>query len=118
MALHFCRASPCWTRTVTGPKVPINNQEAIHAKGGRQRIAQRSAWGRDAEGTRAALNAWNTSIAAVRCRIEKVFGTWKRSYGLAHMRFIGLAKASLLIHFTAIAYNLRRTWRILAPQTA
>jgi hypothetical protein len=35
------------------------------------------------------------SIAAVRCRIEKMFGTWKRSYGLARMRFIGLGKTSL-----------------------
>lgn len=84
------------------------NREAIHATGGQQRIAQRSAWGRDPEAARAALNAWNASVAAVRCRIEKVFGTWKRSYGLARMRFIGLAKASLQVHFTAIAYNLRR----------
>lgn len=94
------------------------NREAIHSKGGRQMIAQRSAWGRDPETTRAALHAWNASVAAVRCRIEKVFGTWKRSYGLARMRFIGLAKASLQVHFTAIAYNLRRSWRILAPQSA
>jgi IS5 family transposase len=94
------------------------NRKAIHAKGGQQRIAQRSAWGRDPEATRAALNAWNGSVAAVRCRIEKVFGTWKRSYGLARMRFFGLAKASLQVHFTAIAYNLRRAWRILAPQSA
>ena len=72
------------------------NREAIHAKRGRQRIAQRSAWGRNPEATRAALNAWNTSIAAVRCRIEKVFGTWKRSYGLdesgSKRRERGLAK--------------------------
>jgi len=94
------------------------NREAIHAKGGRKRIAQRSAWGRDPEATQAALNAWNASVAAVRCRIEKVFGTWKRSYGLARMRFIGSAKANLQVHFTAIAYNLRRAWRILAPQSA
>ena len=94
------------------------NRDAIHAKGGRQKIAQSSAWGRDPEATQAALNAWSASVAAVRCRIEKVFGTWKRSYGLARMRFVGLAKASLQVHFTAIAYNLRRTWRILAPQLA
>jgi hypothetical protein len=68
------------------------NREAIHAKGGRQRIAQRSGWGRDPEATRAALNAWNASVAAARWRIEKVFGTWKRSYGLARMRFTGLAQ--------------------------
>ena len=33
------------------------------------------------------------------------------------LRWLGLAKASLQIHLTAIAYNLRRAWRlmILAP---
>ena len=33
----------------------------------------------------------------VRCRIEKVFGTWKRSYGLRRMRWLGLAKARLRV---------------------
>jgi IS5 family transposase len=49
----------------------------------------------------------------VRCRIEKVFGTWKRSYGLRRMRWLGLAKAGLQVRLTAIAYNLRRSVTLL-----
>jgi len=49
----------------------------------------------------------------VRCRIEKVFGTCKRSYGLRRMRWLGLAKAGLQVRLTAIAYNLRRTVTLL-----
>ncbi len=45
----------------------------------------------------------------MRCRIEKVFGTWKRSYGLRRMRWLGLAKAGLQVRLTALAYNVRRS---------
>jgi IS5 family transposase len=50
----------------------------------------------------------------VRARIEKVFGTAKRSYGLRRMRWLGLAKAGLQARLTAIAYNQRRSWRLLS----
>jgi IS5 family transposase len=52
-------------------------------------------------------------VRRVRCRIEKVFGTWKRSYGLRRMRWLGLAKAGLQVRLAAIAYNLRRTLTLL-----
>lgn len=52
----------------------------------------------------------------MRGRIEKIFGTWKRSYGLRRMRWRGLAKAAAQVHLTAIAYNLKRTMNILAAQ--
>jgi transposase, IS5 family len=45
---------------------------------------------------------------------RKIFGTWKRSYGLRRMRWRGLAKAGLQIRFTAVAYNIKRCSRILA----
>lgn len=45
----------------------------------------------------------------MRARIEKVFGTCKRSYGLRRMRWYGLAKAGLQVRLAAIAYNLRRS---------
>ena len=54
----------------------------------------------------------------MRARIEKVFGTCKRSYGLRRMRWLGLAKAGLQVRLTAIAYNLRRCWRLLKPISA
>ena len=45
-------------------------------------------------------------------------GTAKRSYGLRRMRWLGLAKAGLQFRLTAIAYNLRRSWRLLAAVPA
>ncbi len=53
-------------------------------------------------------------IHRVRARIEKVFGTRKRSYGLRRMRWRGLGKCRLQVYLTATAYNLRRTLTILA----
>src|ERR1700712_4877022 len=59
----------------------------------------------------ARLEAFNQPIHRIRGRIEKIFGTWKRSYGLRRMRWRGLAKAVVQIRLTAIAYNMKRSWR-------
>jgi hypothetical protein len=59
--------------------------------------------------------AHNAEVQRVRARIEKVFGTCKRSYGLRRMRWLGLAKAGLQVRLTAMAYNIRRSWRLLKP---
>ncbi|MCB4820836.1 transposase [Roseicella sp. GB24] len=48
----------------------------------------------------------------------QVFGTWKRSYGLRRMRWLGLAKAGLQVRLAAIAYNLRRTITMLQGAAA
>ena len=56
----------------------------------------------------------NRTLTRVRGRIEKIFGTWKRSYGLGRMRWRGLAKAAIQVRLTAIAYNLKRTLSITA----
>ena len=66
----------------------------------------------------ARLQAHNAEVRRVRARIEKVFGTAKRCYGLRRMRWLGLAKAGLQVRLMAIAYNLRRIWRLLAPVPA
>ena len=55
------------------------------------------------------LEAHNRPLRPIRARIEKIFGTWKRSYGLRRMRWRGLAKAALQVRLTAIAYNFKRT---------
>src|SRR5215208_3523922 len=83
----------------------------IRAHGGVPRVVYTSTWGGPAALAR--LEAWNAEVRAVRCRIEKVFGTWKRSYGLRRMRWLGLAKAGLQVRLTAIAYNLRRSVTLL-----
>jgi transposase, IS5 family len=58
-------------------------------------------WGRDEQETLRKLKDWNQPIHRVRGRIEKIFGTWKRSYGLRRMRWRGIAKAAVQIHLTA-----------------
>jgi IS5 family transposase len=50
----------------------------------------------------------NTLIGRVRGRIEGVFGTLKRSYGLARMRFMGLARNRCATLITLTAWNLAR----------
>ena len=87
---------------------------AVRAKGGTPRIVATQIWGRDVQQSLARLDAWNQPIHRIRGRIEKIFGTWKRSYGLRRMRWMGLAKASLQIRLTAIAYNMKRAQCILA----
>lgn len=78
--------------------------KAIIAKSkGTPRIVATSMRGRDETEVRAPLDAWNQPIHRVRDRIEKIFGTWKRSYGLRLMRWRGLAKAGVQIRLTAIA---------------
>lgn len=89
-------------------------RDAVRAKGGIPRIVATGVWARDEQEAQAWLKAWNQPIHRVRGRIEKIFGTWKRCYGLRRMRWRGLAKAAVQVHVTAIAYNLKRTMNILA----
>jgi IS5 family transposase len=88
--------------------------DAVRAKGGTPRIVVTAMWGRDEAETLAKLEAWNQPIHRIRGRIEKIFGTWKRSYGLRRMRWRGLAKAAVQIRLTAIAYNMKRALKITA----
>ena len=88
--------------------------DAVRAKGGWPRIVATAMWGFDEQDTLAKLDAWNAPIHRVRARIEKIFGTWKRCYGLRRMRWRGLARAAAQVRFTAIAYNLKRSLNILA----
>ena len=60
------------------------NEILIRDAGGSSRVPRRALWG----GTEALqrLEAWNREVGHVRRQIEKVFGTWKRSYGLRRIR--------------------------------
>lgn len=89
--------------------------DAVRAKGGVPRIVATGMWGRDEVETLQKLKEWNQPIHRVRGRIEKIFGTWKRSYGLRRMQWRGIAKAACQIHLTAIAYNIKRTFNIAQP---
>ena len=87
---------------------------AVLARGGTPRVILTALWGCDEQETLARLDAWNRPIRRIRGRIEKIFGTWKRSCGLRRMRWRGLAKATAQVHFTTIADNLKRALNILA----
>lgn len=94
----------------------IRPEAAIRARGGRPRIVHTGSWG--GPEALARLQAHNAEVRRVRARIEKVFGTCKRSYGLRRMRWLGLARAGLQVRLAAMAYNLRRSWRLLAAMPA
>ena len=85
--------------------------KAIQAPGGTPKVVQTGSWGGAAALAR--LAAHNAEVRRIRCRIEKVFGTCKRSYGMPRMRWLGLAKAGLQVRLTAVADNLRRTVTLL-----
>ncbi len=81
----------------------------MRARGAVPRVAVTSMWGQDETETLARLQAWNAPIQRVRARIEKIFGTRKRGYGLRRMLWRGLARARAQAHFTATAHNLKRS---------
>ena len=90
------------------------NEQEIRAAGGQPRLPGRGVWAPAGdEAALARLEAWNAQVGRVRRRIEKIFGTWKRSYGLRRMRGRELAKAALQVRLTAMAYNLLRATRLL-----
>ncbi|WP_352881803.1 transposase [Mesorhizobium sp. M1027] len=49
-------------------------------------------------------------------RIEKIFGTCKRSYDLRRMRWRGLAKAAVQIRRTAIAYSMKHSLMVASSR--
>ena len=57
----------------------------------------------------------NELIEPIRRAVEKVFGTWKRSYGYRRVRYRGLERNGVEMLFKAMAYNLRRADRITVP---
>ena len=50
----------------------------------------------------------NRLFSSVRCKIEKVFGWWKRSAGYRRVRYVGLEPNRLELEFKCICWNLKR----------
>ncbi len=83
-------------------------EKAIEAKGGTSKVMRKGHRWLAAE----RLEAHNRPLRPIRARAEKIFGTWKRSYHFRVMRWMGLAKARLQVHLAAVAYNIKRFWRL------
>ena len=87
----------------------------IRRRRGEPRIARRQ-HARSRPALNAAKRAWNATIRPVRARIEKIFGTAKRSYGMARARYLGRRRVSLQGHLTFLAYNLKRAAALLRAE--
>jgi len=88
-------------------------RKAVEDRGGVARVVQLGMWARNEATAKNSLREINRPIQRVRGRIEKIFGTWKRSYGMRSMAHRGLAKATLQVQLCAIAYNLKRSLNLL-----
>jgi IS5 family transposase len=89
----------------------------IRARRGRPHVARRR-HPRSSPTTNAAKTEWNARLKPIRCRIEKIFGTCKRSYGLARARYRGRARVALQIRLTFLAFNLKRAAALVCPKPA
>lgn len=78
---------------------------AITAAGARNRVQRRRQKNRP---LRASETRRNVLIGRVRGRVEGVFGTLKRSYGLARLRYMSLARNTAGILLTLTGWNLAR----------
>lgn len=61
--------------------------------------------------------ALNKLWSKTRCRIEKIFGHWKEIHGLKRCRYKGWEKNQVHFDLLAMAYNLKRTVKILQLKT-
>ena len=50
----------------------------------------------------------NRILSRLRCPVERIFGTLKRSYCYSRARYLGLKKNSLQLTMMSMAYNFRR----------
>ena len=56
----------------------------------------------------------NKAYSSVRSKVERTFGTFKRTYGWNRVRYIGEAKNQVFLFLVSIAFNLRRALSIEA----
>lgn len=56
----------------------------------------------------------NKVLSKLRCPVERVFGTLKRSYRYSRARYLGLRKNDLQMTLMSMAYNLRRMEKLCA----
>jgi IS5 family transposase len=84
---------------------------ALRARGIKDRIMHKGQRGHK-------LTVWqkrhNKLLAPIRCAIERIFGTWKRSYGYRRVKYRGLRRNENQLHLLCIAFNLRKAFTLMA----
>jgi IS5 family transposase len=60
------------------------------------------------EKLRASAVRANRLFSSIRCKIEKVFGWWKRSAGYRRVRYVGRERNRLELEFKCVCWNLKR----------
>lgn len=88
-------------KAYVGPRM----RERLRAAGVKDRVQRRASRGHP---LRPRETRRNSLIGRIRGRVEGVFGTLKRSYGLARMRYMGLARNAAATLVTLVAWNLAR----------
>ena len=87
------------------------NRSALYDAGIKNRIMHKAARNRP-------ISLWqrrhNRLLAPIRSGIERIFGTWKRSWGLRRMRYIGQDRNQAHLHLVAAAWNLLRATALCA----
>ena len=81
------------------------NRDVVHQKGFKDGIMEKAVRGRP-------LTHWqkirNKCISSVRCRIERIFGTFKRCRDFSRSRYVGQAKVEQEFFLVSLSYNLVR----------
>ena len=62
-----------------------------------------------------AMQKINNIFSSVRCRIETVFGWWKRSAGYRRVRYVGKEANRLELEFKSLSWNLKRLVTLSLP---
>ena len=109
-----CHDSLGFYECVTGDEGAVYADKAYDNKAFRQnlrvhgikpRLMHRLYKGDPAQTRKTALNK---AYSRVRCSVEKIFGTFKRTYQAGRARYRGFDKNSTWLKLMAIAYNLKR----------
>ena len=105
---------------VSGDEAAVYGDRAYESKARRQRLRAQGIKDRIMHRShkhQQVLPHWqqrrNELLSPIRSKVEKVFGTLKRSYGYQRVRYRGAKRNALEMWFKLMAFNLRRADRIL-----
>ncbi len=87
------------------------NEKILEKKGISNGILFKASWNRALTESQ---KYCNRILSKLRCSVERIFGTLKRSYRYSRARYLGLKKNRLQLTMMCMAYNLRRMGKLCA----